>query len=735
MHFRLDCLHGIEHNMPRASASGALAPGVEPGDSVTCGIRTGMKCPECGARIRATGDRCPRCGWNSSGTRDPGKAGGRGPWQTIGGMKTLGPGGAEVHIGQGTRIKGRYRVVRLLGEGGMGVVYKALDESLNRVVAVKRLRSATEAGRPAVERFHREAEAVASLEHPNIVRIYDLDDDGHGPFIVAEFVDGPTLSEYILLHGGLTEQEALDLFEPIARAVSYAHTRTPKIIHRDIKPANVLLQQDEEGGCTPKLTDFGLARMGVSSSVLSSSVGVGTGAYVAPEQRQSAKNADERSDIYSLGKLLYEMWTGDVPVNVDYALVDRKYHPLLQKALRTEPSGRYHEVEAMLDDLLAAAKGTPVAAPEPKQQEPDWSCSGCGTMNSAEDRYCARCGLARYVTCPECGSEQQQGREHCTACGARLRIGGPKPEPAPPPPPHVAPPEETEDGGPEPGIDQLAREEAIDLLADSYAEGSSALTLNALGQRAKAVQIAETVHPYLRVPVSSFQIDMLPVSVADFMLFYRCGVYHEPTTDAQRALQLRIWTEHGLKWRDETMPGRDVSNVYRLTVDTREHKALLGVSWYEAVAYCNWKSIVDCTSPRQRLAAPVAYPPYGGVDLDGGYRLPTEAELEIALAATRQQPREQVAGESSELFGDLSLDAVLDRPKAVRTDPRAWEWVGDSWLPDHLRFRDKKRDPSSFFQGTRVVLVDVNSHGVRKPADPSERIANAGFRCVRRRTI
>ena len=200
---------------------------------------------------------------------------------------------------------GSYQLVERLGQGGMAAVYKAYEPGLDRFVAVKVLPQFFARDPNFIHRFRREARAIAQLNHPNIVPIYNYGEDGGVTYLVMQYVEGGTLQQ----GSGVTldASEAIKLVLPVARALAYAHKHG--IIHRDIKPANVLLCDDDR----PLLTDFGLVKMLENSTQLTKTgVGLGTPSYMSPEQGHGA-DADHRTDIYSLGIMLYEMLTGEVP--------------------------------------------------------------------------------------------------------------------------------------------------------------------------------------------------------------------------------------------------------------------------------------------------------------------------------------------------------------------------------------------------------------------------------------
>ncbi len=206
----------------------------------------------------------------------------------------------------GTQLSGRYRLDAQVGTGGMSTVYRAFDATLERRVAIKLMHRDIAGDIDQLERFRREARAVAQLSHPHIVGVIDAGEDEGRPYIVFEFVEGETLKDRIRRLGRLPVDEAIAYAIEIARALGAAHERG--IVHRDVKPQNVLV--DEEGSA--KVTDFGIARTMDDSGITAEGRVLGTTDYVSPEQALG-HNVNGQSDIYSLGIVLYEMLTGDVP--------------------------------------------------------------------------------------------------------------------------------------------------------------------------------------------------------------------------------------------------------------------------------------------------------------------------------------------------------------------------------------------------------------------------------------
>jgi len=243
-------------------------------------------------------------------------------------------------------VDGRYRVLSHLADGGMATVYIALDQRLDRKVALKVMRADLAKDESFVQRFRREARSAAKLSHPNVVAVYDQGEDGGNVFLAMELVKGLTLRQVMQSEGPMAPRSALDILDPVLQALGAAHSAG--LVHRDVKPENVILREDG----AVKVADFGLARaIATTTSTAQTGVLLGTVAYLSPEQVERGV-ADARSDVYAAGLLLFEMLTGskayigDSPIHVAYQHVHSEV-PL--------PSSRVSTVPARLDQLVVRA--------------------------------------------------------------------------------------------------------------------------------------------------------------------------------------------------------------------------------------------------------------------------------------------------------------------------------------------------------------------------------------------
>jgi serine/threonine protein kinase len=370
----------------------------------------------------------------------------------------------------GSRI-GHYIIQEPLGQGGMARVYKGYQEHLDRTVAIKVLPSYYAADPSFVNRFKREAQAMARLSHPSIVTVHDAGEQDGRLYIVMAYMSGGTLK------GLMTHQmdlvDALPVVRQIAEALQYAHERS--IIHRDVKPVNVLLDGDGRA----VLSDFGIAKVMESAEnhLTRPGAGVGTPEYMSPEQCRGS-GVSPRSDIYALGVMIYEMLTGRTPFQADnYTALAHAhiYEPVppptlfnprislpvqavVLRALAKDPEQRFRQATDLATALEFAASGSMVGGAgqitgqfideaRGVRQTPVLICPHCGTMSKPHMRFCRRCGQSlngiepRIVTaslpgqgrtsgaskvgswsqfCPTCQAPNGPTSKFCTKCGNRL---------------------------------------------------------------------------------------------------------------------------------------------------------------------------------------------------------------------------------------------------------------------------------------------------------------------------
>lgn len=272
----------------------------------------------------------------------------------------------------GKTIGNRYEIIKEVGSGGMATVYKAKDHVLNRNVAVKVLRDEYTTDADFIKRFNTEAQAAANMQHPNIVSIYDV---GHEEetdlyYIVMELIKGKTLKQIINKDGVLSWKWSINIAIQIASALELAHKN--EIVHRDIKPHNIIITEDG----VAKVTDFGIAKAVSNSTITAFGNTIGSAHYFSPEQAKGSVTTDARSDLYSLGVVMYEMLTGKVPFDADtpvaVALKHMQEQPvepielndeiptavndIVMKAMQKEPINRYQSATEMLADLSEALK-------------------------------------------------------------------------------------------------------------------------------------------------------------------------------------------------------------------------------------------------------------------------------------------------------------------------------------------------------------------------------------------
>ena len=267
-------------------------------------------------------------------------------------------------LSNGQIIGGRYEIVKSIGEGGMANVYLANDKILDRKVAIKVLRGDLANDEKFIRRFQREAQSVANLSHPNIVEVYDVEEEEGQHYIVMEYIDGKTLKQLLQKRGSLTLSEVIDIMLQLTDGLAHAHDAY--IIHRDIKPQNIMIQDDG----LVKITDFGIA-MALNATQLTQTNSVMGSVHYLPPEQANGKSSTIKSDIYSLGILMYELITGSVPFKGDNAVeialkhlkekipsirrqnptIPQSVENIVLRATAKNPKNRYDSVKDMNKDL------------------------------------------------------------------------------------------------------------------------------------------------------------------------------------------------------------------------------------------------------------------------------------------------------------------------------------------------------------------------------------------------
>ncbi|MBQ6430440.1 MAG: Stk1 family PASTA domain-containing Ser/Thr kinase [Oscillospiraceae bacterium] len=330
----------------------------------------------------------------------------------------------------GRLLDNRYEILEVIGTGGMAVVYRALDHRLNRAVAVKILKDEFSRNEEFRRRFHAESQAVAMLSHPNIVSVYDVSHSENADYIVMELIEGISLKQYLEKKGNLNWRETLHFSMQIAKALDHAHSRG--IVHRDIKPHNIMILKDG----SIKVADFGIARVGSAKNTLTREA-LGSVHYISPEQAKGAR-VDNRSDLYSLGVVMYEMLTGrtpydgETPVSVAIqhinggarrpselaAGVPLGLEYITMRAMSADPDKRYSSAADMLHDMeefrknpsltfMPSMDGATTVVPK----TPAVVRSGGGMPRSEAERYAAARAAKTGAMTPEQRRAERARRE------------------------------------------------------------------------------------------------------------------------------------------------------------------------------------------------------------------------------------------------------------------------------------------------------------------------------------
>jgi len=398
---------------------------------------------------------------------------------------------------------GRYEIVAEIGKGAMGVVYRANDPMLNRTVAIKTINMAEAEAEGVAEyeaRFYTEAKAAGSLNHPNVIIIYDIGKSGNLVYMAMEYIEGRELRELLAEGKPMPVVQAVDIAAQVADGLAYAHQH--QVVHRDVKPANILITPEGRA----KIADFGIARMRTNESRTQTGVIMGSPKYISPEQ-VVGKRADHRSDIFSLGVILYQALTGGTPFNGEglsalmYQITNHEPPP---------PSSINAQVPVMLDYIMAK-----VLAKTP------------------ESRYQSAADMANDLR--ECRVQIEGSRASAASLTATRPIPimtptAPVPEPGPASDANAGQPEPeavVEKSGPTKGISRsFDSQEATARLIRQIGSDGSAEFVSSAALSTTAAKIAQTLRPAAEQPWGKKENTILAATVVAALAIATAIVFH-----------------------------------------------------------------------------------------------------------------------------------------------------------------------------------------------------------------
>jgi len=628
---------------------------------------------------------------------------------------------------------GNVRIERLLARGGMAEVYLGTHLNLERPVAIKLLHSYIEEEPLLLERFHREAKVVAGLRHPNIVGLFDFDTiDGH-PYIVMEYLSGPTLATYLRhLHQRkkrLSSEQIAGLLKGLSDALDYAHRQG--VIHRDIKPGNIMLHnktneipldQPLAEDVEAILTDFGLVRVVNTVSQTASGFLSGTPAYMSPEQARGDQ-IDQRTDLYSLGIVIYEMLAGRVPFEADNTVtilhmqihtppppvpgVPPKIQAVLDRALAKNPEDRYQTSHEMANEFYRAVG----MATQPEIMRESYSLKAEPTEVPPPTKPEALPVAYRQTESEPPPSTTPQPELELPAKSNLQPVSGPSPKPPSPPEPKPGPKSSRSRIWIGVGLFSLVC--LLVLVFGAYRFLSAGTLLPKRTGTLSAVNPNPSVIPSTSVSLPPTETPQLPASVG--MVHITGGTYEVGTTNFADEYHIPPTTvELNDLWIDQYQTTNAEYEQYLAATGAPEpivwpgeaNHPVIGVTWEQALAYCQWKQ----------------------------KRLPDEAEWEAAGRGAGANPPLYPWGNDPAADGQ-SLSLPNDGTYAVGTLTynkssfgvydmvgNIWEWVGEPYAAGQESFK--------ILRGGRYGLLLDLSYRLRVAPDNTLYLKYAGFRCA-----